>query len=228
MMRALFVFALCVNVIQAGAQDLVLNTGISFHSLSKLKRFQDLYINDALVPLKSTQSFPPFLQYGFSVRSKLGATSKLVGGVTVFSVSTAARSTYADYSGRVNVDQTLYAFGASVSLLYPLTFSGKGKLLVYTNIGYEFSKLKLALDIVVNGNSDKGNDVYKASTPMSDLGLEYQYTINERLFVNLAGGYHIGLEAFLKNSSGRYEKINWTGAKLLFGVGYRLMQGKKT
>ena len=218
-MKKLFFTGLVLFLLRpALAQEVIVMTGLSIHSHNKLKSAQANF--DFGVDLKSTQSFPPFLQYGLAMRFPLGQSRATLGGL-FYSTSTAARSTYEDYSGRLDVDQRLRCLGLGFTFLYTLNESGKSKFNLYTSTGVEISTLKMDINLRLNDNSENVSNTYRAFSPMVEAGFEYQYHWSKKFFVQSILALHISQEAILNSTTGgsEYENVNWTGGKILIGIG---------
>ena len=204
----------------ASAQEFIVMSGLSSHSHDKLKSTQLNF--DFGVDLKHTQKFPPFLQYGAAMRFPLGQSRITLGG-HFYGTSTAARSTYEDYSGRLDVDQRLRCFGFGFTFLYTLSEHGKSKVNLYTSTGLEISTMKLDINLRLNDISDDVSNTYKAFSPMAEAGLEYQYHWSKKFFVQGIVAFHVSQEDMLVNTSDDtdYQYVNWTGGKVLIGIGRR-------
>lgn len=217
------VMLLVINV-TAHAQEVIGVSGLSGHSLTKLKDLQREYINDAVVTLKSTQSFPPYLQHGFILRFRANDVLKL--GAYVYGTSTAARSLYEDYSGMVKVDQSLRCLGVGLYSAFLLTREGAGTLSAYCVAGVNLSRMKTAIDIHVSGSRESISEIYTASSPMAEVGLEYTRRLGASNFTFLfSGGFHLSKERMLTNeeSGNEWEYVNWTGGKMMAGIGYKFV-----
>lgn len=204
------------------AQEIIGVTGLSAHSLTKLKEFQQYYLNDAIVTLKSTQSFPPYFQHGLIARFPLNEVFKL--GVYFYGTSTAARSIYEDYSGMIRVDQSLRCMGLGLYSSFDLMHQGKGALSAYFVPGVDLSTMTAAIDIRVGDSRESSKEDYTAISPMLEAGLEYTQQLGKGNFtLNFSGGFHYCKESMLTNkkSENEWEDVNWTGGKLMVGIGYK-------
>ena len=193
-------------------------TGLSIHSHDKLKSSQSNF--DFGVDLESTQSFPPSLQYGAALRFPLGQSKGTLGG-HFYGTSTAARSTYEDYSGRLDVDQRLRCFGIGLTFLYTLNETEKSKVNLYTSTGVEVSTLKMDINVRLYDISDDVSNTYRAFSPMVEAGLEYQYHWSKKFFVQGILALHVSQDAMLNSTTDgtEYQYVNWTGGKVLIGIG---------
>jgi len=220
-MKKVIIFSFLFFILQSAfAQEIIFSTGISMHSLKKLKNFQNNYINNAVVTLKSTQSFPPFLQYSFLARMRV--SENLKAGISVYQTSTAARSTYEDYSGKLEVDQSLRCIGTGIYTSYLINKTPKGKISVYANLGVDLSTLDLAINARVFDAVDNSKETFHATSLMAEIGIEYQHFFSKQFFLHINGGPHISQEKMLKSDSdhSEWEKVNWTGFKLMAGIGF--------
>lgn len=212
-----------INLIVIGhvnAQEVIGVTGISLHSLSKLKKLQRNYINEAIVTLESTQSFPPYLQHGLTVRFPI--TAKISVGASAYGTSTAARSDYQDYTGMIRVDQSLRCIGAGAYVNYVFQEFEKGKFALYALAGAEHSTLNLNINIQIGNSGENDKETFKALSPMCEFGFESVWHLPRQFFVHMNAGFHVSRQSMLTASdNSEYEKVNWTGAKVLMGLGYR-------
>ena len=218
-MKKLFFTGLVLFLLRsASAQEVIVMTGLSIHSHNKLKSAQANF--DFGVDLKSTQSFPPSLQYGLAMRFPMLQSKATLGGL-FYTTSTAARSTYEDYSLRLDVDQRLRCFGFAFTFLYTLNESGKSKFNLYTSAGLEISTLKMDTNLRLNDISADVSNTYRAFSPMVEAGLEYQYHWSKKFFVQGILALHVSQEAILNSTTDEpeYENVNWTGGKVLIGIG---------
>jgi hypothetical protein len=222
MKKILFTGLVMVALQSAFAQELIVAIGLSVHSLEKLKSAQSRLFSEYAVQLKSTQSFPPFLQYGVAMRFPLSNPKITLGG-NVYGTSTAARSTYEDYSGQLEIDQRLRCIGFGFTFTYTLQEFTNAKLNLYTSVGAEFSTLKMDATLRLFNSTDNLENTYQAISPMGEVGLEYQYNLSQKFFLQGSGMLHVNQEEMLinKDDDTEYEYVNWTGVKLLIGIGYR-------
>jgi hypothetical protein len=217
---ACLVLVLSINL-AGNAQEVIGVSGLSAHSLTKLKDFQQYYVNDAIVTLKSTQAFPPYLQYGGIVRFPVGRLWKV--GAYVYGTSTAARSPYEDYSGMITVDQSLRCIGLGLYGSFDLSQVENGTISVYCVPGINLSTMTASVDIRVGDDHESSTEDYAAMSPVAEVGLEYSHGLGTSHFTyRVSGGFLFSRESMLTNekSESEWEYVNWTGGKLMLGIGY--------
>lgn len=220
-------FAACLVTVlsvrlEVHAQEIIGVAGLSAHSLTKLKNFQEYYVNDAIVTLKSTQSFPPYLQYGGIFRLPLTRLWKV--GAYVYGTSTAARSTYEDYSGMIRVDQSLSCIGFGLYGSFDLSKQANGALSIYCVPGINLSSMTASVEIQVGDERESSKEDYAALSPVGELGLEYTQGLGANHFVfRFSGGFLVSKDSMLSNkkNESEWEYVNWTGGKLMIGIGYK-------
>jgi len=218
---SLIFLSLCALSLSSRAQELIASVGMSIQNQAALKSYQERVINfSTFVPLKSTQSFPSYLQYQLSFRSPVTKRIKLGG--TMYLTSTAARSAASDYSGEVVIDQKLWCVGAGGYFSYALANRKDWSISVYAIPGLDLSGLKITNTVnsgVYHENEQTNADAISA---VLEGGFEFQYNISERLMVNLNAGGHFSNRAMLVDD---YEQsvthVNWSGFKIMTGIGYR-------
>jgi hypothetical protein len=222
-MKKIILAGLFMFVFHAAAgQELMLTTGLSLHTLEDLKA-SPAYLYDYPVELEETQSFPPYLQYGFAMRFPL-SYSKITLGGNLYMTSTAARSTYEDYSGMFQINQRLSCLGLGFTFTYTVQEYAKAKVNLYASVGAELSTLKTEVLLRLFNQSDNEKNTYNAISPMSEVGLEYQYSLSQKFFLHGSGALHISQKAMLINTEddSEFRYVNWTGGKFLVGIGCKL------
>jgi hypothetical protein len=216
-----------VTFASAQAQEILFNSGISFHSLSQMKSFQNSLNNEFFVPMKSTQSFPSYLQFGITYRSSL-RTKPIRVGTSIYTTSTAARSTYSDYSGTQQLDFKLWCLGISGYINYRVKEFNKSELSFYGHTGTLFNKLNTDFIVQLGDNTEHSRESFKSLNLVVELGVEYKYFLNPKFFVELQGGMHLNSASDMQ-STGNGNSIpaaDWTGFKLMICVGYSFDQIK--
>lgn len=218
MNRLIIVILIGLVQIPANAQQVSFLTGLSAESLTDLKQFQSAFINAAIVPLKSTQAFPPYLQYSLNV--SFPKKSALKFNFNLFTTSTAARSVYQDYSGKVQVDQKLKCFGIGPGLVGLIEDTLKLRVEYFVNAGLEFSTLNADVYTAVGADEENSTEKFSATSAYGEIGLGLTYTFNGHWSAIARLGAHISQAAQLKNKTDEFPKVNWTGGKFLAGIGY--------
>lgn len=112
--------------------------------------------------------------------------------------------------------------GAAAYVSYQLNASEKHTVALYVLSGLEFSTLKMDVYVNVNQNIDQSDDTFHASSPVGEVGIQYQWILTHRLAVHLSPGVHLSKAAMLTSDNDeKYEKVNWSGVKILTGLVYR-------
>lgn len=219
-MRTLILFVL-INLCAAAAcaQEVVITSGLSVQLLLDLKQRQREHENNGFVDMRSTQSFPPYLQYGGAMTFAISPRFRM--GPSLYITSTAARSAYADYSGEMRIDQKLGCFGSAVYATFMLSTHEKGTLSLYALAGLDYTTLKVTEILRTQYTTSESEETYHAISPMQEIGFQYQWHLNSTWSVQFNGGIHIGVSMPLSNGNEDYAEVSWSGFKMLTGVAYR-------
>lgn len=222
MNKHVIAICMCLLVVTSvAAQEFVGTIGISMQSLKELKAYQSSVINNMTIPLKTTQSFPNFLQYQLGLRFLV--TPKIKIGGTVYLTSTAARSAASDYSGEMTIDQKLSCVGGGGFFSYVLVQKERWNLAPYAIMGINYSHLSMITNIDVTGvERSRDESKFNALSSMFEAGLEFQYNLNDRLTVHANAGGHLSSSEKLTDDYGdEMGIVNWSGAKVMTGICYR-------
>lgn len=221
----IFLILLCWH--DSISQELMVNAGWSISNHADLQRYQQQYIYETGLPLKAVQSYPSYFQYSLVARFPLGQRFQLGG--TVFTTSSAARSVYEDYSGIWQMDYSLRCLGFGVTGIYSLNKPAPSvSLNLYAILGWNITSLKtyeyasLTSGVPFRNHTEQ----YRAASPSSEIGLECQYFFAGNFFIRGSAGFHLTSSATLVNggSGDDYAAVNWSGARALLGIGYRLVK----
>lgn len=217
---SLFIFFVCHQI---DAQDLSLYAGLSHSLMDDMKRMQKFVGDQLPVRPKYVQQFPPYWQYGLSMR--WGVTEKYKLGFYVFTTSTGGRTTYEDYSGEFTFDQTLKCFGLTIHNEYVVYEGERSAVLLYLETGYIATWLDLDYFLRIGDSNESLKEEFHSSNYLFEGGAQYQYFLKPKLF--LEG--RLGLQGNIANDLISDEddsttdfKADWSGVKLLVGIGFRL------
>ncbi|MDZ7604426.1 MAG: hypothetical protein U5K79_02315 [Cyclobacteriaceae bacterium] len=169
--RFFYVVWMTLIVSSVNAQDLSLYVGFSQTFMKDMKSMQDYVDLEIPVELKNTQRFPPYWQYGISMRWAISGKYKL--GVYAFTTSTGGRATYEDYSGEFTFDQTLKCFGMSVHNEYTVYQVKNSEILVYLQTGYLANWLDLDYYLHLGDESDSQHESFRGSNYIFEGGAQY-------------------------------------------------------
>jgi hypothetical protein len=219
-----FVLFLFQSSFSSSAQGLTFFTGASLASMSDMKELQNAEAQQWPVQLKKTQTFPAYWQYAILMRWKIHERYRL--GFHAFTTSTGARSTYEDYSGKITEDLALKCFGVAVHNEYLLEKKSRSEILGYLDTGYVFTWMNINNSILLGGNLSSQEDKYKSVNYLAEIGILYKYFINR---ISLEGklGLQENLPGELINTNngskiyiGHNAKADWSGLKMMMGVGF--------
>jgi hypothetical protein len=221
--RFLVAFILFIVCCRTDAQDLSLYTGLSYSLMEDMKDLQRLVANELPVRPKYVQEFPPYWQYGLSMR--WGVTEKYKLGFYVFTTSTGGRATYEDYSGEFTFDQTLRCFGLTIHNEYVVHEGERSAVLLYLETGYIATWLDLDYFLRIGDSSESFTEEFHSSNYLFEGGVQYQYFLKPKLFLEGRFGFQGNMANDLISDEDDYEtdlKADWSGVKLLVGIGFRL------
>jgi hypothetical protein len=118
-----------------------LKAGLGFYSMKSLNHLQELRCEETGLPLKTTESYPATLNYHLEVGGyRPSFISKL--GICYGYVSTGARSTVSDYSGRYDLDAIIICHQLGLTLEHDLDIGNNWGYGPYMEAGAAYSRLK--------------------------------------------------------------------------------------
>lgn len=221
-------FVYCCAQFSLQGQDIVVSAGVSQASMQDLKRLQEYLIVEFPVEFRNTQSFPPYFQY--NITTTFSGSEKFRWGLRAYTTSTGARSVYADYSGKVRIDQTISCIGIALHSELILKKFNRSELAMVLEVGHILSYLK------VEGYFKLGNypeetfsEKFKSANRMFETGLCYRYLLNDRLFLFTQASIQGNITGELQSTDGDSTlddfSADWSGLKAFIGMGLRF---KKT
>lgn len=213
--------------------SLSLNASYGTYNMKSMKGFQNELYNDVSssidVPFKITDDFPGFI--GYELTAKLPQENFFYGLQLAFR-STGGRIAYADYSGKYKVDNDLVVFEAVGTVGINLYKRDHLFLNILGHMGAAYTQHELSSIFQLTG-FEAESDLYEfySLNVVLAVGTEAQYFLWENIFFRLNVRYDLHIpgelllkentEAFLQNSAGSPVKVNWSGARVGLGVGYR-------
>lgn len=238
MKRIFFLFLLLVST-SAFSQEVSfgIRSGLGSYSMNMLDEFQKFRVSQALLPLKTTESYPvtPFYR-GELALNNLKFIDKI--GLFYAFYSTGARSTVSDYSGRADLDATINANQFGFTFQKAFFESGSWTYAVYADASYLFSVLKTTdlLDIVF---PERINQKQKYRFISSGYAIEpgfavssvmkpFVLQVNLGLMVDFPHKLHLdGDKEMILGVNNNPVTPQWLGARLGIQVSYMLKKKMK-
>jgi hypothetical protein len=229
-MRLVLVFVALLALYSKGkCQELVVYSGLSNVAMGDLKNLQKIITaNSVQLPYLYPSSFPIYWQHGMSLTGSISKKSKL--GFNAFITSTGARSGYADYSGTVRWDFLVKCTAISIHYEYLFWHRSKNSLSAFVEPGLIFSNLTISSFFELGPFTDSKEEKFKSISSSLEFGFMYKYFLTKRIFVFSKIGLLLNADSPLKNeispgkieiAPGRFAEADWSGLKLLGGLGFK-------
>jgi hypothetical protein len=221
----LLIFLLSVSLsLPAQEFRLSFSTGIGTFSMNDLKEMNHAYLKSLPVEARLTDDFPAHPFYNLFL-TYTGNTPFYVGLGLSFA-STGSRVSYKDYSGMLQFDNVLTMWAPAIRTGVLLT-GEKIRISAENDLGYAFSTLKNT-DILMTMNEESK---YRASSIQSEPGIRATATMGKAV-LSLKAGYLVDMkgnnrmigerDVYLKTSSNKNIKTDWSGFRLGLSVGINL------
>jgi hypothetical protein len=180
------------------------------------------------LPFKSkiTDNFPMFMvfkvYYLYSISGTFG-----IGLKCSFS-STGSLISREDYSGTYYFKNQVNFASPGLIFDYCISTTGKIRILLYDEIGWEFSDSKMHENLTTSGNNYDFVNEYRSINKYFEPGFKIVYPYKDKFYFGIYTGYLIDLKGELKDGGSSYElkefydiskvpfSFNWTGIR--FGV----------
>jgi hypothetical protein len=208
-----------------------LQSGYGNYSMTDLKIFNDLMIQNLPFPVRQMENFPGYWYYQGSV--EFAITKNLNLGPVYAYHSTGSRLSLADYSGSYAFDHLIHSHQAGLAIDYKLFSKNNFSLYVYTNGGFVFSNVKMneVLQMTEPEETTIENLSFKSTGYFTEPGISFGYTF-KFIEPGIQIGYHIPLsEKGLVNTNndqklylndGGQVKPGWGGIRIGLSVGIYL------
>jgi hypothetical protein len=210
--------------------------GAGSYSQTELKNLQRsllIYSQRQVSGVKQLEEFPGYYNYSAWMEVKFKNHSL---GITFSRLSTGARNSVSDYSGRYSFDMLLYSnrYGG----LYKYWFYYKPEIssfhgFTYAKYGTTHSRLHMKEELEIYDVEPYKTDYhFSASGRSFEVGLGMVYRIFSFLESNVTLGYDIDrakdlkdvkdFQGFLKDSRGNNISTDWTGVRFTVGLNFVL------
>lgn len=211
-----------------------INAMYGTYQMASMKKFQsDLYQNvssSVNVPFKITDEFPGFIGYELSANMSL---KKFFFGFQLATRSTGGRISYADYSGKYNIDNKLLNFEGHGVIGTTVYNTEKLTLNVAGQIGVALTNHELSSSLqLTNQNEQAESFKFSSLNVIVAAGSELRYYILNNVFVNFKARYDLHIpgkltykentNAYLENDNGEEVKVDWSGIRGGIGIGLRI------
>ncbi|HEY5744907.1 MAG TPA: hypothetical protein VIU12_02415 [Chryseolinea sp.] len=230
MMRTGFVLLVVLGwpLMGHGQFSLTFHTGYGSYNQTELKDFQKESLDDYPVTPKVTESFPSYWYYNGAVRYTL--ERKYGFGVSVEYGSSAARTSYKDYSGEIRTDMLVNY--VAVGLPFDLCLN-PGNTAWQFNLQLTpaavFSTMTMSFHSQLGTQKDDEAYDFKSE----NMSLQPAFNVTRRIGafgVNVLAGYNVTVikgdlllkhrDAFLQNEAGDKVRMDWSGMRLAVGLSY--------
>ncbi len=215
----------------SGGIRINLLSGYGNYSMTDLKIFNDLMIQNLPLPVRQMENFPAYWYYQGSVQ--FGLSKNLNMGPMYAWHSSGSRLSLADYTGSYVFDNLIHSHQAGLALDYNLFSNNNFSIQVYTNGGIIFSRVKMTEVLKMNNPEDSTieNLNFKSTGYFAEPGISFRY-IFKFIEPGIQFGYHIpvsdkGLVNMDNNqklymNDGRQVKAGWDGIRLGLNLGIYL------
>lgn len=178
------------------AQDLTLSgsLGLSAMQLNELKDYQQELIDDSSIPMKGLSMFPLFTYERISLEKQF--TSRVRAAFSVGHATTGAHANYTDYSGYLNLDQTLNTYLFGVTGFYSLRTFRSLDLSLMGNLSLTHTRVKVAEYIITPLTSVNNQLTLSSFSPSLLGGIELMYRFRV-VAVGVEAGYLLNIGTVL-------------------------------
>jgi len=212
--------------------------GLGFYSMKSLDHMQELRRDASGLPLETTESYPPSLNYHFEVGEYLPSFISKWAICYGYS-STGARSTVSDYSGRYDLDAIITSHQLGLTLEHDFTRGNNWGYGTYIEAGAAYSRLK-TLDFFnltfPTHITYKTTYEYNAYGGYGELGMFFHYKyrflmtrLNLGYLFDFMAGLHLkdnrDMQLYLNNNKVRPQ---WDGLRVGLQLNILLRKSEKT
>jgi len=227
-MKKYFFYLLLALTLNSFAQktDGGIQAGVGFFKMTEFKLLNQSVLSSLPFEAKITNNFPANIVYKGYVHH-LYKNNFGIGIKFSFS-STGSLISREDYSGSYYFKNQVHYYSPGFMFDYCIYTSQKFKILLYNEIGYEFSYGKLYENLTVNGITQEDGYEYRSVNIFTEPGCRLVYPYGKSINFGLYAGYLIDTHSSIKpseteysleefyNVSSKKNSVNWTGFR--FGV----------
>lgn len=236
-LKTLFtIFLLNFSLQLSFGQDLSLSINAVYGSyqMNSMKGFQEELYNDVVssidVPFKITDNFPGFIGYEISAEKQID--NELFVGFKFAMRSTGGRISYADYSGKYNIDNKLRNYEGRGVIGTTVHKSEKLLLNISGHLGIAFTNHELLSSVQVFDQTTQDSYKFSSLNLILGIGSELRYFVLQKVFINVQSRYDVHLsgklnykensDAYLQNNEGSPIKCDWSGVRGGLGIGMKI------
>lgn len=204
MKKVLLILISILPLLPATGQERALSFtgGIATYNLVDLEQYQEVLLNRLPVEARQLSLFPPYSN--FALRFFVQGDKGFRYGAILQYATTGAHANYTDYSGYLNLDQSLVSINVGLTAGYrflsvplsdlKLDFSGYGDLC----LGIVRDKVEMSLNTRFYYDASSIN--LSSSSPSTQLGMEAMLRFSA-LSIGIDGGYLLDFGSTLNSGS---------------------------
>ncbi len=171
-------------------KGLSITGGIGTYNLTDLADYQALLVTRLPVEVTQFSAFPVYTNVRMSLFQE--GRSGLKYGFTYAYSATGAHANYTDFSGSLNLNQTLSAYQLGLTASYPfLTFdlpSNKIDFSLYGDLRMAYVRDKVNINISTLYYYEDNSVILSVVSPLTEIGLEGMLHL-KKVSLGLEGGY---------------------------------------
>lgn len=212
-----------------------IQVGVGFFNMEEFKAINEAALKYLPFEAKITDNFPPNIVYkGYYhhlYKNNFGY------GVKISFSSTGSLISREDYSGSYYFKNQVHYFSPGLIFDYCIYTFPKLKILLYNEIGYEFSYGKIHENLTVSGQTQENEYEYRSVNIFTEPGCRLMYSYSKLINVGLYVGYlfdthsaikpietAISPKEFYDVSSGE-SSVNWSGIRFGVSISYTFRDG---
>lgn len=180
---------------QAQQSGFSVTAGIGSYDLRELKQYQDELIAGMPVEVKGFSMFPPYSSFRLNLFKQNESGLKYC---IVYAYSnTGAHANYSDYSGFLNLNQTIKAYQLGASASYRIFNRNYFDINGYGDLRLSHVRNEVNANITTSYFYENNTLILKANTPSVEIGLDAMYHFS-KITVGMEGGYLYDMGAKFK------------------------------
>jgi len=229
MRTVIYALVLVFIVFNANSQDinLEINAGYGFYKLDDIKTLQQSMLESTQIPnLKSVEKFPNGIYPSISVNYLLDP--KNIFGITFLRYTTGGRNHLADYSGEYKIDMILNGYGTGAKYQRTVYEQNKFAFILQLEAGIIFSELDMDEKLTIYEEVMSSDHIILESTGIYvEPMIKFSYNFMDDINLQFSGGYDLNLMGKMKADGEKTTLAsNWSGLRLMLGVGYSFKSHK--
>ncbi|MCF8225602.1 MAG: hypothetical protein K9J30_06960 [Bacteroidales bacterium] len=178
MKRSIIILLVCLPFALSGQRTgFSVTGGVGTYELSELKNYHNELLERLPVDINAGNYFPPYSNFRLSLFREM-ANGVRYGLVYGYSTS-GAHANYKDYSGYLNLDQTVTAYQLGISGSYNLLKSYFFNFYVYGDLRLGYIRDDVNLNILTSYYFDNSSLLLHAFSPMGELGFEVLFNLKK-------------------------------------------------